>query len=232
MENLTLNALKSKYKLIFLTILSFNLSSFSPKTFATNIEGDVAYKPFYIGGIGGIGTTTWYGLVPNINVQNDALSLSTPINAKEGGPVWGVFAGWEPIPFFAFEFNYMHYPHAEVIFDKESLFAFDHNGQTMLNTRAETYNVMGKIMFFIPYTKVRLYSAAGVGKIHRHDILMNHWRHTPTFSAGLNYNFTARIFGEIGGNYTAGYGESQLNPANSYFPFLYCAYIRFALRII
>lgn len=191
--------------------------------------GKINPSPFlYIGAIGGYGSTTWVGLVPEKNNQNPALILSTPINVEEGGGVWGVFVGYEFIPSFELEASYMRYPDATVSFDTGSLFSFINNDQLNFVTKTDSVNIMGKIMMYIPNTKLRAYSSAGVAGVHRNDLLTNHWRVTPTFGVGFNAFITKHIMGELGANYTAGYGEPDLNPTESYFPFLYSVNFRLA----
>jgi hypothetical protein len=193
-----------------------------------------AEEPFkyrmYLGGIGGSGSTTWGGLVPTRENQNVAMSLSTPTKVTEGGGVWGFFGGYEFTPFFAVEANYMKYPDATVFFDSMSLFSFINDNLTEFTTKTETVALMGKIMLVIPKANIRAFSSVGAAEVHRQDDLYNHWRLSPAFGVGLNYNFTPHFMGEIGGNYTAGYGEAQLNPTDVYFPFLYSVTLRFAYR--
>jgi hypothetical protein len=180
-----------------------------------------AHHPFYIGAIGGYGSTTWKGLVPSKENQNDALMLSTPISVEEGGGVWGVLAGFEFTPYFAIEANYMRYAVTNVHFDSMSLFAFFHDGLETLTTQAESVSLIAKLMVPIPHTQIKIFSGTGVAGVYRKDIIVDDWRPGPAFSMGLNYDFTEHLMGEIAGNFIAGYGESQLNPADTYFPFLY-----------
>src|SRR3990167_633358 len=81
--------------------------------------------PFYFGVQSGYGSTTWQGLVPAQNNQSIAMSMSTPIDVTEGGATRGVFLGYEPIPYFAIEGNYVRYPNATVNFGTDSIFYFD-----------------------------------------------------------------------------------------------------------
>lgn len=185
-------------------------------------------RSLYVGGLGGFGSTTWFGLVPSQANQNMAISMSTPVNTREGGHVWGVLAGYEFTPFFAIEANYMNYPGADIFFESFSLFSFNNNGSIKFSTDTESLSLMGKVMLIIPQTKMRVYSSAGVANVHREDMIVDDWRVSPTFGVGLNYHITENLTGEIGGNYTAGYGESQLNPADTYFPFLYSVSLRLA----
>ncbi|MDP3559195.1 MAG: hypothetical protein Q8R79_02420 [Legionellaceae bacterium] len=211
-------------KLILLCSLFVSSAGYSTKVEVIN-----KFKhPFYAGALGGYGSTTWEGLVPSDENLNLAMSMSTPIDVREGGGVWGFLAGYELNPYFALEANYVHYPDATVFFDPMSLFSFNQGDKTELLTRTETINLMGKIMMFIPNTEIRAYSSAGVAEVHRNDFLIKQWRLSPTFGVGLNYHFTDYLMGELAGNYTAGFGEAQLNPTDSYFPFLYSVSLRIA----
>ncbi|WP_298624251.1 outer membrane beta-barrel protein [uncultured Legionella sp.] len=186
------------------------------------------HHSFYAGALGGFGSTTWKGLVPTKENQNMALILSTPIEVTEGGGVWGLFTGYEFSPYFAIEASYIRYPEAKVFFDSMSLFSFNNDGKIELHTKTETVNLMGKIMLQIPNSKIRVYSSAGIADVHRDDFLINQWLISPTFGAGLNYRLTDHLMTELGANYTAGFGESQLEPTSSYIPFLYSVSIRVA----
>ncbi len=193
-------------------------------------DKNIFTHPFYAGFMGGLGSTTWQGLVPSEENQNAAISVSTPISVKEGGWVWGALAGYELTPFFAIEANYLRFSDATVNFDQDSLYAFDHEGLTSLSTQTQTAAIFAKIMLVIPKTSIRLYSGAGVATVWRKDEINNDYRISPTFAVGGNINFSERIMGEIGTNYIAGYGESEINPVKDYIPFLYSFYIKLALR--
>lgn len=194
-------------------------------------DGIIERHPFYIGAIGGYGSTTWDGLVPSSGNQNLAMSMSTPTEVDEGGAVWGVLLGYEFNPYFALEANYLRYSGAEVSFDTQSLFAFNHNNATSFTTHTESTSLMGKIMLIIPNTRIKAYSSAGLANLHREDIILDDWRISPTFGVGFIYPVTEHFMAELAGNYTAGFGESQLNPADTYYPFLYSATFRLAYRL-
>lgn len=187
-------------------------------------------QAIYIGLLGGYGSTTWEGLVPTKTNQNSALNLSTPIKVAEGGAIWGLFAGFEFTPAFALELSYMNFPNAKVSFDPMSLFSFENNDKLSFTTKTETLNLMAKVMLPILKTSFKFYSSAGAAEIHRYDLLANHWRLSPTFGVGINYRLGKHCMAEIGGNYTAGFGESQLSPTDSFFPFLYSITARLAYR--
>ena len=216
------------HKLTSLAQLCLSLFLLSFQTISHAEE--ISRHPLYLGALAGYGSTTWGGLVPNKKNQNPAMSMSTPTQVNEGGSVWGLFAGYEISPLFAVEGNYMQYPDATVFFNKYSLFSFTNGQKTEFITHTETLSLMGKIMLMIPGTPLKLYSSVGAAEIHRRDLLTDDWRLGPTFGLGLNIQVKTHIMVELGGTYTAGYGEAQLNPTEVYFPFLYAGYLRFAYR--
>lgn len=214
-------------KIKILIILSLLFSS----TFCEAKTNGLSKHPFYIGVIGGYGSTTWKGLVPAKEHQNAALMLSTPIKANEGGATWGFLTGYEFTSFFAIEASYMKFADSNVEFDPMSLFSFYHEGLEVLNTKTETLSLMGKLMVPIPHSKMKIFSSVGVAGVHRHDIVVNNWHTGPSFGAGINYNLAEHLMGEIAGNFTTGYGQSQLSPVDSYFPFLYSVAVHLIYRI-
>lgn len=190
-----------------------------------------AVTPFYVGVMGGYGRTTWEGLVPPEDKKNFAMSVTTPKFVSEGGALWGLLVGYEFFPSFALELAYARYPNAKVVFDENSIFTYYNDGDNEFTTRTESVSLMAKVMLTIPKTKVRAYSGLGVAEVHRSDPLRDKWITSPTFGAGFIYDFTEHIMSELGGSYTAGYGQSQLNPADDYYPFLYSIFIKIAYRI-
>ena len=99
-----------------------------------------------------------------------------------------------------------------------------------LSTHTESLSLLAKIMLTVPNTTIRVYSGAGIADVHRYDEINDSWRLTPMFGVGVNYNFTPHIMTELGINYTAGYAESELNPSQDYFPFLYSAFFVIGYR--
>ena len=176
---------------------------------------------FYAGVHGGLGSTTWEGLIPPMEKQNSAILISTPVRVREGGTVYGFFGGYDFTPHFGLELMYSQYPDARVDFSKFSLFAFKHNKRTYFNTSTKVFGLLAKLMIDIPETPFRLYSGAGLAKVCREDELLDQSRQSPTFSLGLMYDMTKHLMLEITVNYTAGFGVSELNPASTYIPFLY-----------
>lgn len=191
---------------------------------------DIYRRSLYVGGVGGFGSTTWQGLVPQTTNQNQALSISTPIGVKEGGGVWGISAGYEFTPCFAIEANYMHFPDANIIFDPDSLFAFEQNGLTTLSTQTQTGSLNAKVMLILPRSNMRVFSSAGAASVIRKDQINETYRISPVFGFGVNLLVTDRVMAELGSNYTAGYGESEINPVNDFVPFLYSIFAKIALR--
>lgn len=197
-------------------------------------EGNVYQHPFYVGIIGGYGSTTWGQLISkeNDDIDQQMMSISTPIKVSEGGAIAGVYMGYEFLPTFALEFSYVHYPNAEVYFDPNSIYSMDEtDGSEGFVTHTETISLSGKFMLLIPHLMgLRAFSSVGASAIHRNDSLSERWRVNPTFGVGFNYMLTPRMMAEMGIDYTAGYGESQLSPADNFVPFLYTAFFRLACR--
>lgn len=185
---------------------------------------------FYAGFGGGYGSTTWSGLVPVASKQNSAISISTPIKVKEGGAVAGIFAGYEFSPHLAIEVSYLNYPRAEIFFSQDSLFAFEHNERISFQSKTATLGFIAKLLLPIPDTCFRIYSAFGGAKIYREDDLLVESNVSPNFSLGALYNMTEHLMAQLSFNYTAGYGESELEPCHSYIPFLYSAVLGLAYR--
>ncbi len=197
-------------------------------SYAIEEKNSLSPTSLYIGALGGAGTTTWYGLVPKIENQNLALGMSMPTEVQEGGSVWGAFAGYEFTRTFAIEMSYMRYPNATVTFDPMSLFSFLNNDLVTLTTKTEMVDLKAKLMVPLPRSNFRVFSSVGAAGVHRNDLLVNQWHISPAFSAGINYHMSDHLMGEIAGNYTAGFGEAQLNPSDSYVPFLYSIVFRLA----
>lgn len=181
-----------------------------------------AAKPFYFGVTSGYGATTWSQIVPTHT--DAAMELSTPIHTQEGGIVWGLVAGYEILPVFALQLSYIRYPDATIYYSPLSLFTFDY-GVTQFTSHTETVALTGKYIIYIPHTALRSFSSAGVARLHRYDFIRNSYRLSPTFALGFIYPVTPHVQAEIAFNYTAGYGESEIDPVEHYMPFLYAGVI-------
>ena len=216
-------------KLITIILFCWYSSVFGQEDTKTETLQNLFIHPLYFGGVGGWGSTTWNGLVPNVENQNSAIVVSTPIAVKEGGAVWGLSLGYELTKFFALEANYMAFPDATLTFDEYSLFAFDEDS-LVLNTQTQTVSVSGKIMLLIPDTTLRFFSSAGIASVFRKDQINEGYRISPTFGFGFNFLFNERLMAEVGANYTAGYGQSEINPVTHFVPFLYSFFGKVALR--
>lgn len=195
------------------------------------IENKELYrKPWVLGLSGGFGDTTWQGLVPKLHNQNSAITLSTPIQVNEGGKIWGLNLAYELNPSFAIETNYLNYPPVKIKFDDCSLFAFYQNGSTELITQTSNFSVSFKIMGFIPRSNIRIFSSAGLAKIIRKDLINQNNIISPQFGLGANMNILPHLMIEIGLGYTSGYGESEINPVDDFFPFFLSAVGKLAYR--
>lgn len=222
---ITCYAVLKKSFLILALLLNISM------TYAETITDDIYRHTLYLGGLGGFGSTTWNGLVPSQTSQVEALSISTPLHVNEGGGVWGISAGYEFTPCFAIEANYMHFPDAELIFDEESFFAFDNDDQTILHTQTQTGSLSAKLMMLLPRRNMRIFSSAGIASVIRDDQVNRMYRISPVFAFGVNLLVNDRVMIELASNYTAGYGESEINPVEDFVPFLYAIFLKAAWRL-
>jgi hypothetical protein len=220
-------------KLLILLLGLFLLPSWSfsaiPEITIPSI-GQVSH-PLYGGLTVGYGTTTWDGLIADDKDEYLAMAVSTPIDVNEGGTIGGAFIGYEVFQSFALEFSYTHYSSARLYFDEMSLVTYEYGGITTFVTQTNNYALVGKFMVTVPHTKnVRIFSSVGPSVTHRQDIVYDHWQLTPTFNFGFDMDITEHIILEVGANYTAGTGISELDPVEDYIPFLYSGFTRFAWR--
>lgn len=204
-------------------LIAIALLLFSPCIRATQ-----PCHPFYVGVTGGVGSTTWGNLVAKN--MNDALSTSVPINVSEGGTVYGIYIGYKCIPAFSIELSYMQYPTAQLTFDEMSLFTYNHNNRTQLTTQTSRIALMGKFLLLFPQSNFRVYSSLGPAEVHRNDAVVDRWRLSPAFGAGIEYDVARQWMIELGTEYVAGYGQSELDPAQHFIPFLYSVFLRAAYR--
>lgn len=213
-------------------IISLLACFYSAASQAANKQNDISkYRyPAYLGVTYGYGATTWGYLIPAN--KNAAMSLSTPIKVSENGTLWGLYGGYEFSPSFALEASYMHYPKAKVYFDPASLFTFENEGLAGFTSHTQAISFAGKFMLLIPRnTDFRAYSSVGVAGVHRDDIVNNQWKISPKFGVGTTYLITEHMMVEFGIEYIAGDGVSELNPAESFIPFLYSGFARLAMRL-
>lgn len=218
---------KNKLKKISFSILTFCFSLSCFADYKTTIEEN--NHPFYIGVRGGYASTTWANLVPKD--MNEALSTSIPIRVSEGGSAWGFYGGYQVIPTFAVELSYMNYPTANLYFDPDSFFTFQHDGITELRTHTSRIGLLCKFMLAIPHTPLKAFSGFGPAEVHRRDAIVDRWRLSPLFGAGFTLDINPHLTAELGTEYVAGYGLSELDPANHYFPFLYSVFLGVAYRV-
>lgn len=212
------------FKIVVLTIFSLCIQEVAHC--ATKVE-----QSFYLGALSGYGTTTWDGLVPSANNRNAALDMSLPIDAKEGGYTWGFFSGMRISQHFFVEASYKHFPKALVRFDPDSIFAMTNDNQTELSTDTDEVSLLGKLIVEVPNTALQVFSGVGLSWVHRKDMLYRDARYTPTFSLGTQYQLSKKMFLQIDADYTIGYGESQLNPADAYVPFLFAILAKIAYYV-
>ncbi|MBA2648656.1 MAG: porin family protein [Legionella sp.] len=190
----------------------------------------IELQPAFYGGFqSGYGSTTWRGLVPPDVKQNEAILISTPKATNEGGIAYGFFGGYEFSTHFAVEGFYLRYPKADIYFIKDSIFAYEHD-RCSFNSFSTAIGLLAKLMLPLPNTPFRLFSTVGFAHNQRKDEIYEEALFSPSFGAGIVFNMTTHLMAQLGFNYIAGYGESELSPINSFIPFLYSGTLGFAYR--
>jgi hypothetical protein len=223
--------MKNNNKLLCCCLLAFFFPSvsFSAISLSTASVGNHTQYPFYAGLTIGYGTTTWGELVAPVD-ETMMMLLSTPTKVDEGGTIGGAFIGYELFPSFDIELSYMHYANARIFVDPMSLITYDYGVIDSFVSRTNNYSLVGKFLVPIPHSKARIFSSIGPAVTHRQDVVYDHWRLTAAFNVGFDIDISERLMMEIGGNYTAGTGKSEIDPIVDYIPFLYSGYGRLAWR--
>jgi len=183
-------------------------------------------RSLYVGGTLGYGSTDWNQLTCQTCDPDDFLLASVPKSADDSGLAWGFFAGYQINPNFTMELAYTRFARTSVYFVDDNLYDL-----TTLNTNTSSVTLVGKVLVPIMSSGVSGFADAGIAVIHRSDVLTNVSRVEPTFGIGAMYDLSKRILGEIGFQFTPGFGRSEIDPVNDYVPFVYVLYARLAYRV-
>ena len=212
-------------------------------------------NPFYFGGSLGYGNTNWSEITttPYEYPSNNEVAYSAPISATSGVFASGAFMGYQFSPHFMVEADYTHFDTTQVGFQTTADYGggytntFDnYYGISSLNTETNAYSLLGKILVPFGSTKVYVYADAGVTYVQRVDEsvvwdpqittttpfqLQDIGHFGPSFGFGLAYNITQHIFSEAAFQYTTGYGQANLLPAEDYIPFIYTLMFNLGIRV-
>ena len=212
-------------------------------------------NPFYFGGSLGYGNTNWSEITtPAATNENNynPVAMSAPISATSGVFASGAFMGYQFSPHFMIESDYTHFNNTEVGFQTTQYEPglsgpqpyTNFYGISQLNTSTNAYSLLGKILVPFGSTQVYVYADAGVTYVQRVDDsvvaepntvstfrLMDIGQFGPSFGFGLAYNITQHIFSEAAFQYTTGYGQANLLPAEYYIPFIYTLMFNLGVRV-
>lgn len=194
----------------------------------------------------GYGSTDW-SLITTKNTNSNLATMSTPIKADDKGLVWGFFLGYQITKHFGLEAYYSSYPETKLIF-AEGNYYFPGNKRNTAFSETSVYGVIARAILEMN-NKLSGFIDFGMAIIHRKDKTamcsntdtfgtcasadlkkVNAIRVSPTFGAGVTYNITKKVISELGFQYTAGYGQSNMTPVFDYIPFLYSVYFRLGYR--
>lgn len=203
-----------------------------------------ADHPFYIGASLGYGSTDWSELVnQDPNPDNAPLVLdASPDSAKDSGRDYGFFIGYTFTPNYALELSYRRFQTSYVHFNiLYSLYEYG-DGTPIQDFYSSTYNysLLNKFIWNVT-NSFSLFSDLGPGYTHRSDILANASNGisygpssiaqiVATFGAGANYEITPHFMATVEGDYSTGWGKSELYPVDDYVPFLYSVDFKLAYR--
>jgi hypothetical protein len=181
--------------------------------------------PLIIGVGTGYGNTDWQFLTS----KNPMAQLSSPDSAKDQGIAENLFLAYQFSPRFLLEASFTHFSTSFVHFVKGNIYDPNYNAFT-LKSHTQTINFSSQLSLPIQHSKFFIYSSLGASITHRNDKLNNRWHLGPLFGGGIGYEPTKKTFTEFGFDYTAGYGEAEVNPANDYIPFTYYIYFQVGTR--
>ncbi len=211
--------LKMKINILKLTPLLLLISTNLSANEYTNLIQTVKRHPFYVGVLGGFGSTNWNGLV-DIKAYTDGSYSSVPIKAYNSGFDWGLIGGVDITPYFGLETQFHHYQTTKLFFAEGNVYFNDYGAHT-LYTHTSSVALMAKVMAPIFNTGMRFYSEVGPAVTHREDHITSTSHGAASFGAGINYNLNPWVMVQLGFNYTTGFGKSTNVPVDDYIPFLY-----------
>lgn len=176
----------------------------------------------YAGGILGWGSTTWSDLV-SIQIP---VRYSSPIAAKDKGLVYGGFLGWQFATNFAIQVSGEIFPTTELTFDRYSYYA----PILKMQTQTWVFSTDFKLLAPIYTTAFAAFATAGLGFVHRKDVMYNKSQASLHFGVGVDYSFLRHGFTEFGFQYYTGYDTPAADFARKYSPFLYTLELRLGFK--
>lgn len=181
-------------------------------------------SPFYMGAAVGYGSTDWSMLVTS---PSSVAAASAPIGAKDKGLSYGFLAGYHITKNFAIEADYFHLRKSIIHFRAFSNYKPFNDKETFMPSKTSVYALDAK--FFVPVSvissRLKAYAQAGMGVVHRNDILADTYRIGGVFGAGFDYPLTQALTAELAFQYYTGFGNAKnVDPAYDYVPFVYQAY--------
>lgn len=192
------------------------------------IASALPLHPFSIHIGGGAGYSDWQPIVGKDygNPSGSAVFSSAPSKAGGFDGVINAGFGMELSQHFSIHADYFYFTHTNVQFKGNVSFLypqFNHQNPSFKTSAQAGDLAMRFSINVLKHKMLDAYIGAGVGIVHRHDILSNNIRVGGNFSTGLTHAFNDRISTELAINYFTGYDASVATPAVPYMPFLYSA---------
>jgi hypothetical protein len=197
------------------TLLFLSGVTFSAASIADVQTGVLPQSFFYNGLIGGYGEADWSSMVATNTT--DGTSLSNPISADGGGPLFGFNMGYQFNPHVAIEAEYVHMSTATIGMTW-NLYTIT---PTTLKSSLSYGAVMLKLIAPISSSGFSFFAEAGPGYQYRSDKIKNVGTFAPLFGGGFMYRISAHWRQEASFQYLPGTGKSVIDPMHYYVPEVY-----------
>ena len=190
--------------------------------------------PYFITLGGGSGYNDWDPITGHANGEPGGFSpggadvfQASPVKAGGFDGLITAGLGLELSKHFRIQADYFYFTPSKVHFKGYTLYP-EYSGVDSPAFTTKTQAGDLAMRFSINLLKkyaVGAYVGAGVGLVHRKDILADKSRFGGNFSAGLTHAFNNSISADLGMSYFTGYDESVTLAAKPYIPFLYGAHL-------
>jgi opacity protein-like surface antigen len=169
---------------------------------------------YYVGILGGYGSTNWSKLA----TTDENLQLALPSGATDSGATWGVVAGDNINENFGAEFRYQKFADSKISFSGINEYSPDFEPFTM-TSHTESYMLLGKLR--VPLNKsFEIYSLMGAGMTYRKDQLNSLHSIGAAIGAGAELSVTTHWHNSLEFYLVTGNATINIEPALYYQPFL------------
>jgi hypothetical protein len=188
--------------------------------------------PYFITIGGGAGYNDWGPLIGHAygdtHGRGSRVFYASPMRAGGYDGLFTIGLGFKASRNFKIEADYFYFTPTKVQFKGDNFYYDKLRGLVNPSFTTRTQAADLAMVFSVNLLQkidLNAYLGAGVGLVHRNDLLADINRFGGSFSAGLTHKFNSRISTELGMNYFTGYDKSEVKAASSFVPFLYGAHL-------